>query len=509
VYEKGAEVVRMLHTLTGPEKFRQGCDLYFERHDGAAVTTEDFLDAHAAVGDLDLTQFQRWYDQAGTPLLTVEETFADGRFELRIRQSCPATPGQPVKAPFHIPVLFGLLDADGRELCGPTLQVEASDPLELRAGESSLLLHLRSAAATVTVRGLDAKPRVSLLRGFSAPVRVAYPRAPGELEFLAVHDSDGFARWDALQTLVVDEIARLQNGGPVDEALVGLFGEVLTHALDAPDDAEQKFMLATMLTLPDLNYLFEQFDEVDVGALCDARDALQQALAEHHQAGWLALYQANQPAGAFSPDAGAMARRALKHAALALLAPCLSAQQAETVLGGHYERADNLTDRRGALLEVTRHATVSEAFRQRLLDDFFERWQHEALVVNLWFSLQAASPLATADDVRALAAHRAFDARNPNKLRALYGAFARQNHRGFHAVDGSGYRVLGEAVADIDGRNPSMASNLAKPLTRWSSYRGERSRSMRAVLERLAAAERLSPDLYEVVTKSLAADSQS
>jgi aminopeptidase N len=508
VYEKGAEVVRMLHTLLGAEKFRRGCDLYFARHDGAAVTTEDFLAAHAEVGGLDLAQFQRWYDQAGTPVLTVEETFADGCLELRIAQSCPATPGQPVKAPFHIPVLLGLLDADGRELTGAALEAAATDPLERRTDDGCLLLHLRSAEATLTVRSLEAKPRVSLLRGFSAPVRVVYPRPPGELEFLAVHDSDGFARWDALQTLVVDEIQRLQNGAAVSEALVNLFGDILADALRAPDEAEQKFMLATMLTLPDPNYLFEQFGQVDVGLLCDARDALQQALAERHQDGWRALYQANQPVGPFSPDAGAMARRALKHAALTLLAPGLSAKEAETLLGRQYRQADNLTDRRGALLEATRHAALDRDFRQRLLEDFYQRWQHEALVVNLWFSLQAGSPLTTADGVRTLAGHRAFDARNPNKLRALYGAFARQNHRGFHAVDGSGYRVLGDAVAEIDGRNPSMASNLAKPLTRWNRYSGERSRSMRAVLERLAAAERLSPDLYEVVTKSLAVGSQ-
>ena len=513
VYEKGAEVVRMLHTLLGPEKFRQGCDLYFDRHDGSAVTTEDFVAALADASGVDLGQFQRWYEQAGTPLLTVEESFSDGSLQLRISQSCPPTPGQTAKAPLHIPVMLGLLDADGGDLAGAGLQLQATDPVVLRpaqpGGGDSLLLSLRSAEATVTVHGLSAKPRVSMLRGFSAPVRVNYPRAPGELAFLAVHDSDGFARWDALQTLVVDEVRRLQDGGEVDGNLLSLFGDILADALRAPDAAEQKFMLATMLRLPDENYLLEQFGQVDIGALCDALDTLHHALARQHQEGWRALYQANQPVGAFAPDAAAMARRALRHAALALLAPCLSGADAEALLGSHYRRGDNLTDRRGALLEVGRHRHIGSDFRQGLFDDFYHHWRHEALVVNVWFSLQASSPLTTAAAARALAAHPAFDGRNPNKLRALYGAFSRQNHRNFHALDGSGYAFLGEVVTALDQRNPSMAANLAKPLTRWRRYDQARSRLLREVLLQVAGGERLSPDLYEVVTKSLAEDPQS
>jgi aminopeptidase N len=516
VYEKGAEVVRMLHALVGPEAFRRGSDLYFERHDGQAVTTEDFVAAMSEASGIDLEQFQRWYHQAGTPVLTVAEGFADGELSLTVQQSCPPTPGQPEKAPFHVPVLLGLLDADGRDLAGPDLDVSATDPVELRpasgAGSSSLLLHLRSAAATVTVRGLTERPRVSFLRGFSAPVRVRYPRDPADLAFLAVHDSDGFARWDALQTLVVEEIARLQQAATPtapSEALVALYGELLEHAIAVPDDAEQKAMLATMLTLPDENYLMEQFTQVDVGVLCDALDHLRLALARHYRARWQVLYDGNQPEGAYDPDARAMARRALKHAALAFLAPVHEGTEAQALLGNHYQLADNLTDRRAALLEVSRHPAVSEDFRQRLLDDFYGRWQHESLVVNLWFSLQASSPLTDAAAARALARHRAFDARNPNKLRALYGAFSRQNHRNFHAPDGSGYAFLAEAVAELDARNPSMAAALATPLTRWRRYEPERARRMRESLERLAAASSLSPDLYEVVTKSLAAGDRS
>jgi aminopeptidase N len=507
VYEKGAEVVRMLHTLLGPERFRAGSDLYFERHDGQAVTTDDFVAAMAEAGGIDLAQFQRWYDQAGTPVLEVEEAFAEGTFTVRVAQSCPPTPRQPDKAPFHVPVLLGLIDEHGRELPAPSLDLSATDAVEPRAepdGRASLLLHLRSAEATLTFRGLAAKPRVSFLRGFSAPVLVRYPRPPDDLAFLAVHDRDGFARWDALQTLVVDEIRRLQPGGEVDPTLLRLFGDLLEHALAAGDEPEGKFMLAAMLTLPDENYLFQQFDVVDVDRVCDARDSLRTALAVTCRDGWQALYEANQPLGIFDPAAPAMARRSLKHAALALLAPALDGAEAESLLGEHYRLADNLTDRQAALAQVTRHPGIGSASRERLLEDFYGRWQHEALVLNVWFSLQAASPLYDAPSVAELAGHRAFDPRNPNKLRALYGAFSRQNHRRFHDRDGSGYRLLGDAVVELDERNPSIAATLAMPLTRWRRYGPHRSELMRGVLTGMAGRERLSRDLYEVVTKSLA-----
>jgi aminopeptidase N len=510
VYEKGAEVVGMLHTLLGPQRFRAGSDLYFERHDGQAVTTDDFVAAMAAAGNIDLGQFQRWYHQAGTPLLTVEESFADGTFTLKVVQSCPPTPGQPDKAPFHVPVLLGLLDDQGRNLAGSSLDVHATDTIEVRcgaaatAGADSLLLHLRSAQATVTFQGLTGRPRVSFLRGFSAPVRVSYPRPAEDLAFLAVHDDDGFARWDVIQTLVVDEIRRLQEGGEPQAALLDLFGELLQRALAAGDEPEQKFMLAALLTLPDENYLFQQFDVVDVDRLCDARDTLQLALARQHREHWLALYQSNRSDGVFDPAAPAMARRSLKHAALALLAPALDGAAAELLLAGHYQSADNLTDRQAALAQMARHRALDPACRDRLLEDFYQRWQQQALVVNVWFSLQASSPLCDLPRVRALVRHEAFDPRNPNKLRALYGAFSRQNHRNFHARDGSGYEFLGETVLELDQQNPSMAANLAVPLTRWRRYDRQRGQLMRGVLTRMAGEERLSKDLYEVLTKSLA-----
>lgn len=517
VYEKGAEVVRMLHTLLGAERFRAGSDLYFERHDGAAVTTDDFVAAMADAGGIDLGQFQRWYDQAGTPVVEVAETFEDGTYSLQFAQHCPPTPGQRDKAPFHIPVAFGLLDPAGQELDGAALDISATDPLEVRNsagcdGPRDLLLHLRSAAATVTVRGLAEAPTVSVLRGFSAPVRVAFPRPPARLAFLAEHDRDGFARWDALQTLIVDQIRALQSGAGPDDVVLDLFGALLERAVaastggDGGDAVEQRFMLAAMLRLPDENYLMQQFDVVDVDVLCDSRERLRLALAQRHGTLWESLYQVNRPSGGYQPDARSMARRSLQHAALGPYAAGLGGAAAARLLRHHYEQADNLTDRQAALAQWVRHEGVDDAECRVLLDDFHQRWQDEALVVNVWLSLQASAPRYDHQAIRALARHPAFDARNPNKLRALYGAFSRQNHRRFHATDGSGYRLLCEAVREVDARNPSMAAALAQPLTRWRRFDPLRSRLMRAELEELSRAAALSRDLYEVVSKSLVDD---
>jgi aminopeptidase N len=355
----------------------------------------------------------------------------------------------------------------------------------------------------VTVTGLAAKPRVRFLRGFSAPVQVSYPRPADELAFLVGHDSDGFARWDALQTLVVDEVRRLMNHGATPGAdLVALFGTLADHALEA-EDGEPRFMLAAMLTLADETYLIQQFDAVDVASLCDARDALRVAIAQAHRDRWQAIYQANGSPGPFDPAAGPMSRRSLKHAALEYLAAAMPGPDAQALLDAHYRRADNLTDRQAALRQVTRHPELDADFRQVLLDDFYQRWQAEALVVDVWLSLQASSPLSDAGQAHALTGHPAFDARNPNKLRAVYGAFSRQNHRRFHELDGSGYRFLGDSVLEVDGRNPSMAASLAMPLTRWRRFDAPRARLMRSELERLAGAGSLSRDLYEVVSKSL------
>ncbi|MCY4344657.1 MAG: aminopeptidase N [Gammaproteobacteria bacterium] len=498
VYEKGAEVVGMAQRLVGRDGFRKGCDLYFDRHDGQAVTTEDFVAALEDANGVDLRHFRRWYAQAGTPVLSVDTEWRDGTFRIRIKQHCPATPGQPEKAPFHIPALVGLLGADGRELPLSEGRITSDDAaIEVRG--ASLLAHLREPMTTLEVNGLAEPPAVSFLRGFSAPVRVNYPRSPQALAFLARHDSDGFARWDAMQSLLLDELDRMGGGAEVSEEVLNLFRALIGDALKA-DDAETGSMLREMLRLPSEAYVFEQVEPIDVEAIIAARDRLLETLAKELADGWRQLYERHAPKGPYRPDALGMARRGLNNLALGYLAHS-GANDPNGLLKDHLDAADNLTDRLAALREIADRADFPD--RAQVLDDFHRRWQHESLVVNQWFGIQASARGADVAAVRKLEAHPGFDPSNPNKLRSLYGAFTRQNSRNFHVADGAGYDFLAEVIAGLDARNPQMAARLLTPLTQWRKFDTARQRLMRAGLERLKAKEGLSKDVFEVVTKSL------
>ena len=497
VYEKGAEVVGMARRLVGREGFRKGCDLYFARHDGQAVTTEDFVAAMEDANGADLRQFRLWYAQAGTPVLEVKTAWRDGAFHLDILQSCPPTPGQPSKQPMHIPVLVGLLDADGRDLADAALDLQSDARFERRG--SSLLLHLREAQTGLQVRGLDEPPQVSFLRGFSAPVRVHYPRSAAALAFLARHDSDGFARWDAMQSLLLGELDRVRGGAAVSQLVLDLFGGLIAEAQEA-EDAETSALLREMLSMPSESYVFEQLERVDVDAVVAARDQLVETLADELADAWRSLYAAKAPTSPYAPDAPGMARRGLRNLALHYLSQDESAA-AHTRLSAHLEAADNLTDRLAALSGMANSAAFPE--RQRVLDGFYERWRGESLVVDQWLQVQAASRLNDAEAVRRLEGHPAFDAANPNKLRALYGAFGGRNNRNFHAAGGAGYDFLADALAELDARNPQMAARLLTPLTRWRKFDANRQKLMRTALEHIKARDKLSKDVFEVVTKSL------
>ena len=507
VYEKGAEVVRMLQTIVGQDDFRRGSDLYFERHDGQAVTTDDFRNAMSAVTPRNLDQFQRWYEQAGTPQLTVDSTCtAEEGLVVNIAQACPATPGQTEKLPFHIPICIGLLDDAGNSLIGAEIALQSDSDIEIR--QDTLVLHLRSQATSLTVSGISGTPHVSFLRGFSAPVRVNYPRESAELAFLALHDTDGFAAWDVLQSLLVREIERLQAASTVSPVVIDLFEALIRRALDCAEldtDSrnEQRFLLAAMLTIPDENYLFEQLSPVDVDGVCNARDSLRQTLATQLQTQWQSLYTTNTAGEPYSPDASGMSRRGLNNIALDYLSLALDGTALSRQLRSHYDDADNLTDRRAVLVATVNSQNLDPAFKDRLLAEFYDRWREEALVVNLWFSAQASARDCTAEKLSRLAEHPAFDLRNPNKVRAVYTAFANFNHRNFHAPDGSGYELMGDMVITMNNQNPQMAAALAKPLTRWRRYQGQRQQLLQKVLKRIAACEDLSTDVYEVVNKSL------
>ncbi|MFV3328136.1 aminopeptidase N [Pseudomonas sp. NY15372] len=500
VYEKGAEVVRMVRTLLGAEGFRKGSDLYFERHDGQAVTTDDFIKAMEDANGVDLTQFKRWYNQAGTPRLEVSEAYdaAAQTYSLTFRQSCPQTPDKAQKLPFVIPVELGLLDAQGNDL-----------PLRL-AGEAapqgtSRVLSVTEAEQTFTFEGITAKPLPSLLRGFSAPVKLSFPYDRDQLMFLMQHDSDGFNRWEAGQQLSVQVLQELigqhQRGEALklDQRLITALGTVLGNAsLDAA-------MVAEMLSLPGEAYLTEISQVADVEAIHAAREFARKQIAEQLFDALWARYQANREVSAktaYVAEAEHFARRSLQNIALSYLMLSGKPEVLAATLE-QFDQCDNMTERLTALAVLVN--SPFEAERAKALEAFAEHFKDNPLVMDQWFSVQAASTLPGGlARVKALMQHPAFTLKNPNKVRALIGAFAGQNLVNFHAADGSGYRFLADLVIELNALNPQIASRQLAPLTRWRKYDDARQALMRGELERILASGALSSDVYEVVSKSLA-----
>ncbi|WP_122671060.1 aminopeptidase N [Pseudomonas viridiflava] len=502
VYEKGSEVVGMLHTLLGADGFRKGSDLYFERHDGQAVTCDDFIKAMEDANGVDLTQFKRWYSQAGTPRLAVSESYdsAAGAYSLTFRQSCPTTPGQPgdQKQPFVIPVELGLLDSQGNDIA-LRLSGEASATCTTR------VLSVTEAEQTFTFVDVTEKPLPSLLRGFSAPVKLSFPYDRDQLMFLMQHDSDGFNRWDAGQQLSVqvlqEMIAQHQQGQALvmDQRLVTALGTVLA------DEQLDQAMVAEMLSLPGEAYLTEISEVADVEAIHAAREFARQQLADSLFDGLWARYQANRDISKVTPyvaEAEHFARRALQNIALSYL--MLSGKpQVLTATIDQFDTSDNMTERLTALAVLVNSPFIEE--RDKALAVFAENFKDNALVMDQWFSVQAGSPQPGGlERVKELMQHPAFNIKNPNKVRALIGAFAAQNLINFHAADGSGYRFLADLVIELNGFNPQIASRQLAPLTRWRKYDSARQALMKAELERILASGKLSPDVYEVVSKSLA-----
>lgn len=500
IYEKGSEVLRMIHTLLGPELFRKGSDLYFERHDGQAVTCDDFVKAMEDASGIDLTQFKRWYTQAGTPRLEVSEAYdaAAQTYSLTFRQSCPATPGQSEKLPFVIPVALGLLDAQGSEL-----------PLRLQ-GESaaqgtSRVLSVTEAEQTFTFAGIAGKPLPSLLRGFSAPVKLHFPYDRDQLMFLMQHDSDGFNRWEAGQQLSVQVLQELIGQHQRGEALV--LNQRLVTALRTllEDESLDQAMVAEMLSLPGEAYLTEISEVADVEAIHAAREFARKELASALFAPLRARYQANREVSKATPyvaEAAHFARRSLQNIALSYL---MLSEKPEVLAAcvDQFENADNMTERLAALAVLVNSPFQAE--QSKALAMFADFFKDNALVMDQWFSVQAGCPLPGGlERVHALMQHEAFTLKNPNKVRSLIGAFANQNLINFHQADGSGYRFLADQVITLNALNPQIASRLLAPLTRWRKYGEARQALMKAELERILASGELSSDVYEVVSKSLA-----
>jgi aminopeptidase N len=493
IYEKGAEVVRMIHTLLGPEMFRKGSDLYFERHDGQAVTTDDFVKAMEDASGRDLGQFRLWYEQAGTPILSVSDEFdaAQGVYRLTIEQSIPDTPGQSDKKPQHIPFALGLLGQDGQPL-----------PLQLEAGEppsTERVLELTDAVHTFEFHGIEASPVPSLLRDFSAPVRVHYSWTREQLLFLMSHDPDGFNRWDAGQRLAVDVIQSLV-GAPDDAGIEPRLVEAYRKLVS--DTELDQALVAKMLQLPSEAYLIELTEDADVAAIHRAREAVLRHLAGALREELLACYQRHRASGPYEVTPQAIARRSLRNTALAWLL-LINDEEGRALAVSQLNDADNMTDRMGAL-----RALVNSGFeddRRQALDEFYSRFRDDPQVVEQWFSVQAGSDQAgQLSDIKKLLEHPAFDWKNPNKIRSVVGAFAGQNLAAFHHPDGSGYAFLADQVCRLDDSNPQIAARLVTPLTRWRKFAPAYSEKMKAALERIRDKDGLSRDVYEVVYKSLA-----
>ncbi len=494
VYEKGAEVIRMLHTLIGEAAFQEGMRRYFERHDGQAVTCEDFVRAMADASGRNLDRFRRWYSQAGTPRLAVAGAYDEGArsYTLEVRQTTPPTPGQPDKLPLVIPLGLGLLDRGGREL---PLQLEG----EAAPTGTSRVLEVSEAEQRFVFKDLPEAPVPSLLRGFSAPVVLESDADDGRLRFLMAHDPDPFVRWESGQSyalkLMLGLIAARRQGAPLalDDGLVQAFRATLA------DPRLDSAFVAQALTLPSETYLGEQLAEIDVEGVHAVREFLRRELGRGLAADWLQTYRALQSEQPYRFEAGEVGRRAQRNLALGYLMAAAAAEGRSLCLA-QFRGADNMTDSIAALALL---AESDLAERAPALADFYGRWRDDALVVDKWFALQAMAQRADAVEVvHALLGHEAFTLKNPNRVRSLLGVFA-GNPTGFHRADGAGYRLVADHVLELDARNPQIASRLAKAFDRWRRYDAQRQDQMRRQLERILAAPKLSRDVYEIASKSL------
>jgi aminopeptidase N len=510
VYEKGAEVIRMIHTLIGAHAFRRGMDLYFQRHDGQAVTCEEFVAAMQDASGLDLAQFRGWYNQAGTPTLVVRSRFdaAARQLTLEVEQRFPPTAyekrmekeGWPQpRGPYHLPLVLGLLDPAGRPV-----------PLhcvgEPRSGETELVLHLREAHQSFVFENIAEEPVVSLLRGFSAPVVLDYPYTTEQLIHLMAYDSDAVNRWEAGQKLataiLLAGVAACHRGTAEREdwiphdyvlAMARLLGSAFV-------DGGDPGLVAEAMALPSENYLAEQMEVVDPDAIHAARNRLKRALARALREPLLAAYLELKRDEPYSPEGRQASARALRNVCLAYLAE-LDDAGAQALVIGHFEQAANMTDTIAALSLL---ANLDIAARHSALDSFYSKWKAEALVVDKWLQVQATSALPdTVRDVRALMTHEAFDIRNPNKVYALVRAFCAANPKHFHAADGSGYRLAADVIVQLDPINPQVASRIARCFDRWRKFDSGRQALARAQLERIRDQADLSSDVAEVVGKAL------
>ncbi len=491
VYEKGSEVIRMMHTLLGEANFQKGMQLYFERHDGSAATCDDFVQAMEDASNVDLSRFRRWYSQSGTPLLTVRDEYdaETQQYRLHVSQKTAPTADQPEKLPLHIPLDIELYDSEGNVI-----------PLQKGGLPVNNVLNVTEAEQTFVFDGVAHKPVPSLLREFSAPVKLDYPYSDQQLTFLMQHARNEFARWDAAQSLLATyiklNVARHQQKQPLSLPL---------HVADAfravlLDEKLDPALAAQILTLPSENEIAELFATIDPEAIAAVHEAIVRCLARELADEWLAVYHANKTDG-YRVEHGEIAKRALRNVCLGYLAFGEDVVLADHLVSEQYRQADNMTD---SLAALSAAVAAQLPCRDALLAAFDERWHQDGLVMDKWFVLQGSSPSADVlSKVRALLQHRSFSLSNPNRTRSLIGGFASGNPAAFHAADGSGYQFLAEILSDLNQRNPQIAARLIEPLIRLKRYDAGRQALMRKALEQLKELENLSGDLYEKISKAL------
>ena len=491
IYEKGAEVVGMYHTLLGDENFRKGSDLYFDRHDGQAATVEDFVVAMEDASNRDLSQFRRWYKQSGTPVLTVTSSFDKqaATYTLNFKQYCPDTPGQTGKLPFVIPVRLGLVGAEGEDL---VLNSE---------GHTQVIFEVTEVEQSLVIDNIAVEPVPSLLRGLSAPVKLDYQYSDEQLAHLMAYDTDGFNRWDAAQTLSLTTLQQL-----AEDSFEGLELTLNGNLIDAfarllKDESLDPAMVALMLQLPGEALMHQLADTIHPAAIHDARNFVRVALAGALKDNLLDIYNRFNTPIDYRPEADQIGRRSLKNAALGYL--MLVGDTGAELAWLQYQQADNMTDKAAALSALV-NSPVAADYATQALKTFEQQYRDEALVMNLWLQIQAInSQSGGLSRVEALMEHSAFTMNNPNKVRSLIGGFCSANLVNFHSADGAGYRFLCDQILSLNKTNPQVAARLVTPLTRWKEFAEPHSQLMRSELQKIADEPGLVKDIYEIATKSL------
>ncbi|MCH8532669.1 MAG: aminopeptidase N [Saccharospirillum sp.] len=492
VYEKGAEVVRMIHTLLGADEFRKGSDLYFERFDGQAVTTDDFVACMEEVSGQDLSQFKRWYSQAGTPRIDVTEKWLEneGEYQLIFRQHCPPTPGQTEKQPFVIPVKLGLLNEQGEEC-----QINTDADYNAK----TQVLTLRDENTVARFQKLNSKPVPSLLRDFSAPVKLRFDYSNEALAFLAQNDTNGFNRWDAAQQLYLKAILSMANSKQLGKSMKVPAAVLDTVAAIAGDVTLSHAKRAAMLAMPGYPILKDAVDEIHIESLIAARKQLLSTVSRQFRDLWRSLTESLSSDAAYRFDAAESGRRKLQGLCLRywLNAGDQSAFEHAAEL---YRRATNQTDRVNALRAIL--DGDDQALQSSLLEHFYDNWKTDTQMVEQWFSLQTSGQGIKASRVRELMQHEAFDLRNPNKVRSVVLTFA-HNAQAFHDSEGQGYRLLAETIAELNTLNPQVAARMVNVLADWKRFAEPVRSRLEDALKQVLATPELSQDVFEMAERAL------